>query len=279
MHRKIVQYLFILFTISTQVSLGQDGNKLGKLAKMDTLDVETARYLPAFTFNLKTQFPVQHAIGLEFSTPAMISGYIGIGQLSRAYVVTATEFLPARDENEEVRKQFIEDKLKNGFVFEIGAHYHFMKWKDVYVGLNLQFQRFSMESTAQELVEEYDFGDSQGFGDDIEELLEGNDLVREFYEETQIKAVVKPIQMGITVGKRFQFKKAPRLSLHTEFSYQLNLSGRSDLESDSFLGQVILNNFAGPVLSEGTAESFGSFNLPALTVRLSYALGEFAYKK
>ena len=246
---------------------------------LDSMAVRTQAYLPAATINFKSQFPIQHSIGLEFNTPIFLSTYIGFGQLSRSYLVIATDFLPDDDPAQATRKQFIKDKLKNGFVFELGTNYHFSSRRHFYAGLNLQFQRFTLPATPQELVEEYDFGDSQGFTDDIQSQLEGNDFLQNFYENTVIEPVILPIQLGITLGKKFYFKKATRLFLDVEFSYQLNLSNNVNIKSESFIGQILVDSFISPILDEGSNDSFKGFNLPSVSVRIGYQLGEKIFRK
>ncbi|MEM9932288.1 MAG: hypothetical protein AAF824_01695 [Bacteroidota bacterium] len=273
------QLLLLSCLFSSQLCWGQVEEDEKSAVILDSLIASKGQYVPAFSLSLKTQYPIQHAIGLEFMTRGKVSGYIGLGQLSRAYVATATELLPDQNANQEARKQFIQEELRNGFVFELGTHYHILKWRDVYVGLNLQFQRFSMVSTPQELVEEFDFGNSQGFAEDLQEAVETNDLIRYFYEDTKVKAVLNPIQLGFTMGKRFRFKRRPRWSIHTEFSYQINLASRARLDSDDFIGQLIVNNFINPILDEGTEDSFGSFNLPSISIRLSYSPGEYVFRR
>ena len=247
--------------------------------RLDSIAVEEQAYLPAVTINLKSQFPIQHAIVLEFNTPIFLSTYIGIGQLSRAYLVTATDFLPDDDPAQAIRKQFIKDKLENGFVFELGTHYHFSRLRHFYAGLNIQFQRFTLPATPMELVEEYDFGDSQGFLDDIQSQLEGNSFAQNFYENTIIEPVILPIQLGITAGKKFYFKKASRLFLDVEFSYQFNINNNVKIKSESFIGQILVDNFITPILDEGSNDSFQGFNLPSLSFRMGYQLGEKIYRK
>lgn len=278
-------YLCLLLFVCN-LSLGQERRVweiekheqyLKEKKRQDSSALLSQKYVPAVNLSVKSQFPIQHGIGLEFNTPAMVSAYINMGQLSRFYVVNATQFLPAEDEADAIRKQLIKDKLKNGFVFELGSHYHFTKKKDLYVGLNLQLQRFTLPTTAQELVEEYDFGDDLGLRNDVSDLLDGNDFLRSFYEETIIEPTIRLVQLGLTVGKRFHLKKAPRVGLYAEFSYQLNMASSIKLNSDSRVGQLLLDNFVSPILDEGTAASFGSFNLPTLTFRLSYQLGEKIY--
>lgn len=258
---------------------GQPHQKLeseNKKSKPDSL--QERAYLPGTTINFKSQFPIQHAIGLEVNTPIFLSTYVGLGQLSRAYLVTATNFLPDSDPAQATRKRFIQDKLKNGFVLELGTHYHFSRRRNLYAGLNLQFQRFKLPATPMELVEEYDFGDSQDFLADIQSQLEDNPFLQDFYENTLLEPIIAPIQLGITVGKKVHFKKASKLFLDVEFSYQLNLSNRVRIQSESFLGQILVNNFISPILDEGSKDSFQSFNLPSLSVRLGYQWGEKIYR-
>jgi len=247
-----------------------------KIPKSDT--IQNRAYLPGATINLKSQFPIQQAIGLEFHTPIFLSTYIGIGQLSRAYLVAATNFLPDDDPAQATRKRFIQDKLQNGFVLELGTHYHFWRRQHLYVGLNLQFQRFKLPATPMELVEEYDFGDTQGFLEDIQDQLEDSPFLQDFYENALLEPTIAPIQLGITVGKKFYFKKAPRLFWDIEFSYQLNISNRVRIKSESFVGQIIVDNFIVPILDEGSNDSFQGFNLPTLSVRLGHQLGKKVYK-
>ncbi len=279
----LLPFVFLSFTSLAQETrvweIEKHDKYMAEKRRQDSLNVLSRRYVPAFAASFKSQFPIQHGIGLEFNTPSMLSLYVGFGLLSRLYVTTATDFLPAEDENEAVRKQFIKDKMQNGFVFELGTHYHLMKWKDVYFGLNLQFQRYTLPATPQELVEQYDFGDTQGLGNDIQDQLDDNDFLQDFYENTEIIPTLRIVQVGFTVGKRFHFKRVPKLGLLAEFSYQVNLASSMKLNSKSSIGQIILDRFVSPILDEGTSESFGSFNLPTLTLRLNYQLGPKVYTK
>ena len=240
--------------------------------------MQNRAYLPGATINFKSEFPIQHAIGLEINTPIFLSTYLGIGQLSRAYLVAATNFLPDDDPAQATRKRFIQDKLQNGFVLELGTQYHVWRRQKLYAGLNLQFQRFKLPATPKELVEEYDFGDTQGFLDDIQGQLEDSPFFQDFYENALLEPTIAPIQLGITVGKKFYFEKAPRLFLDVAFSYQLNISNRVRINSDSFIGQIIVDNFIAPILEEGSNDSFQAFNLPTLSVRLGCQLGEKVYR-
>ncbi len=238
-----------------------------------------SQYVPAVALRVKAQFPIQNAIDLRFNTKAHISGYIGIGQFSRAYVITALDFLPDDNPSQIARKQLLKDKLKNGFVLELGTAYHFVRLKDLYVGLSLQFQRFSLTATPQELVEEYDIGDNLDLLDDVLEFVETNELAQAFYETVVVKPIIRPIQLGLTIGKTFHFSKVPRLSLNLELSYSRNVTTRTELTSDSFIGRIIIGSFVNPILDEGTEDSFDEFNLPTLSLGVNYQLGKKVYGK
>lgn len=228
--------------------------------------------------DLKVQFPIQDAIGLGFISPGRLSGYMGFGMLSRAYTVTALDLIPAKNDNEKVRQQFIKDKLENGFVFELGGYYHFQRLKGFYTGFFLQFQRFTMSVTPQEMVENYDFGDTQGLSDNLQEILDNNEAAQSFYENTILVPTVRPIQVGLAVGKSFQLRKIPRLTICPELSYQMNLTTKSSIESDSFVGQIIVNQIISPILSSGSSANFKGFNVPGLTLKISYELGKTVHR-
>ncbi|MEM9723722.1 MAG: hypothetical protein AAGA10_30970, partial [Bacteroidota bacterium] len=130
-----------------------------------------------------------------------------------------------------------------------------------------------------ELVEKYDFGDTQLFLEDIQSQLEANSILQNFYDNSILEPVISPIQLGITLGKKFYFKKASRLFLEVEISYQLNVSNTVKIHSDSFIGQILVDSFITPVLEEGSNDSFEGFNLPSLSFRLGYQLGKKTFRK
>lgn len=244
----------------------------------DSLAIQSGNYVPGFTLNLKSQFPIQQALGIEVMTPFFLSFYAGYGQFSRFYTVIALDVLPETDPSQSSRKQLIKDKLNNGSVFELGTYFHFVNRSGLYGGINIQFQKFDMTTTAQEMVEKYDFGNSSDFADEIQDIIENNNLVKDFYENTEISPTIKPIQLGLLVGKRFRFKKAPQLGLHLELAYHFNINTKTTLTSPSFIGQIIVDSFVNPILESNSDISFDAFNLPSLTARLSYNLGKILYK-
>lgn len=238
----------------------------------DSIIISRKKYVPEWTISLKTQFPIQHALGIEYVTKRHISAYMGFGQFSKSYILTATDFLPSDDEEKASRKAFIKDKLENGFVFEVGSYYHFTKWKDFYFGVNIQFQRFTLPATPKELVEDYNFADEEEL-DNIQSEINANPTLRSFYENTIISPVIKPIQLGLTVGKRFSFNAIPRWSLNPEVSFHFNLTTKTTFDSDSFAGNIIINRFIEPRIGSSSSSSFSSFNFPSISLRVTYQLG------
>ncbi|PSL18787.1 hypothetical protein CLV60_12916 [Dyadobacter jiangsuensis] len=222
--------------------------------------------------SLKSQFPIQQAIGLEVMVKPKLSGYLGFGQFSRFYTTVALNALPNKKVEQQMRRKFIKDNLRDGTVFETGLAYHFAKRNRFYAGLNFQNQKFTLPSTTQQLVENYDFLDAQGRKDKILDLIEKNARLREFYETTRIISKVTLQRLGITLGRRFGFSKIPRFGFHTELSAQWNIGSGTAIESSSPIGNILIKQFAEPILQERTQESFSSFFLPSLTLRVSYAL-------
>lgn len=237
----------------------------------DTL--HCGRYkIPGILVGAKSQFPIQQAIGLEFVSPFNISAYAGIGQYSRYYTVLALDLLPGKNENQLSRKQFIKDKMENGSVFEIGSAYHFRKIRGFYAGLTIQFQKFSMTSTTRELIEEYDFGDSENKREALLDLVDRNPRLREFYQDEPVTSVIRPIQIGLHVGKRFVFRRLPKLGVHLELAGNRNVGTSSSVQSVSALGNVIVQQFAAPIVEKKSKESFRSLTLPTVSLRATYAI-------
>ena len=230
----------------------------------------TAQEKSFLALNAKTQFPIQHALGFEIITKKGLSFSFGIGQLSRGYTVAAMNFLKAENENDERRKQFIQDKMNNGLVVEFGSNYYPKNTKDFYFGVNLQLQRFTLPATTQELIENYGFAD-QIDQENLDDALE-NSLVEFFYENTIVEPIVKPVQLGLLVGKKFGFKKIPNLFLLAELNYQFNLNTNTTFDSPTVVGQIIVDSFIEPNFDPSTQESFEEFNLPSLSIKLQYRI-------
>lgn len=223
-----------------------------------------------FAFNAKTQFPIQHALGFEVISKKGFSFTFSLGQLSRGYTVAATNFLKSEDENQERRKRFIQDKMENGLVIEFGSNFYPKNFSNFYFGANLQLQRFTLPATTQELIEDYGFAD-QINQETLENALE-NDLVQFFYENTIVEPIVKPVQLGLLFGKKFGFSKIPGLFLMAELNYQFNINTKTTFESPTLVGQVIVDSFIEPNFDPSTQDSFDSFDLPSLSIRVQYCL-------
>ena len=274
--------LYILVSITLMgingICLGQqDLTKALEEESQDALAIDQRTFLSGVTLNLKTQYPIQHAISLEVATPIFFSGHIGIGQFSRFYTKSALEFLPQEDDTQIRRKEFVQDNLQNGFVFESGVQYHVLKWHNIYAGLDMQMQQFSLSSTPQELVEEYDFEDTQGLLGDVLAVVDKSPALQVFYENAILTPAITTIQLEVKLGKRIHFKKITKLFLDIELSYQYNLSAQVTMKASSTIGNNLVENFITPIIDQGSKDSFSSFALPTVGLRLSYQLGNKIY--
>ena len=247
------------------------------LTKQDSNTIQQGKFLSSATIYLKTQYPIQHGVGVEVATPFFFSVHSGVGQLSSLYARSALEFLPQEDDSQEKRKELIQDKLKNGFVFEFGTQYHILKWRNVYAGLNLQVQQFKISATAQELVEEYDFGNTQGYQEEVLAFIENAPTLNTFYENTILTPSLTAIQIEAKLGKRIHFKNIKKLFLDVELSYQSNVAATISLKTPSAAGEVLVERFVRPILKEGTEDSFSAFAFPTIGLRLSYQIGQKIY--
>ena len=219
--------------------------------------------------NFKTQVPIQHGFAVEFITPIRMSAYVNVGIYSAAYTKMLINMVPDRNPNKSSVDNLINDRLKNGFVFEFGSHYYFRNPKNYYVGLNLQFQKFSVSATPYELIEVYDFGGDAVSEEQINETIT-NSTADFFYRNTIIEPIFKPIQLGFVAGRSFYFKRAPHLSISTELSYLLNIKTNFEVTSPSFIGRIVVSNLVNPELNFGSQENFNDYNLPTLTVKFNY---------
>lgn len=243
----------------------------------DSIAIHQHRFLSSATVYLKTQYPIQHGMGVEIATPSFFSVHLGGGQLSRLYTRSALEFLSQDDDSQLKRKEFLQDNLQNGVVLEFGTQYHILKWRNVYAGLNIQVQQLKVQATAQELVEEYDFGNTLGYQEGVLALVENVPTLTTFYEDAVLTPSLTAIQVEAKVGKRIHFKKMKQLFLDLELSYQSNISTTVSVDTPSQASEVLLERFIKPILDEGTEDSFGSFAFPTIGVRLSYQIGSKIY--
>ncbi|MEA5139238.1 hypothetical protein [Arcicella rigui] len=219
--------------------------------------------------SIKTQFPIQHALGIEFISPIGLSSYFGLGQLSRNYTVLATNALPAKDENQAERQRFIKDKMKNGSVFEVGMNYYFGKKRKLYSGVNIQFQHFTLPATPKELFEKYNFGDQLALQNDLDDLLD-RPIVQNFFENTLLTPNVNPIQLGFLLGFSIKIGKSEKLFLNPELNYQINLYTKTKVSASNPIGNILVNNIINPTIKQGSEESFGTFKLPSISLKFVY---------
>ena len=243
----------------------------------DSIAIHQRQFLSGATLYLKTQYPIQHGVGVEVATPFFFSGHIGVGQLSSFYVKSALEFLPQDGDAQVKRKELIQDNLKDGFLFEFGTQYHILKWRNFYAGLNLQVQKFTINVTAQEVVEEYALGNTEGYSEEVLGLVQNVPALNAFYENATLAPSLTAIQVEAKLGKRIHFKNLKKLFLDIELSYQSNLSSRISIKTPSQTGDVLVERFVRPILDEGTEDSFSSFSFPTIGVRVSYQIGDIVH--
>lgn len=245
---------------------------------LDSMAIAHNTYMPSVLLKAKTQFPVQHALGLEFLTRSGLSFYGGMGRFSRCYTLAAMGAVSPKNAQEEVRQAFFKERLRSGLVTEIGVNYYFLK-KGYYTGMSLQFQRFSLSGTVKELMENLDLGDSQGLGGELDELLQENEFLEDFYERETVYPTFTPLQLGLLVGKRFHFKKHPYIGMHIELGYNLNISQGTRIETDRYLTQALMDRVVNPLIKNTATESFSALNYPFVSVGISAGFGKIIRPK
>lgn len=240
----------------------------------DSSRLLTRRFLPKTMLGFKTQFPIQHAINLEMrigNTP--LSAEFGLGQFSSFYTLIALNVIDAKTEEAQVRKDFIKARLRNGSVIELGLMAHQIQNR-FYAGVNLQFQRSSLAATPEELVEHFDLAGDSGLRGNIDSLVAKYQIVADFYTSTLIYPTIRPLQLGLVVGKLWRFKN-PRLAIHAELGYSFNLAAPIKIEGKSgFLVNLLLDSYVNPLVEGQSAKSFSSFRYPSLALRMCYGLGK-----
>ena len=90
--------------------------------EMDSIAIQQRKFLSSTILYLKTQYPIQHGIGLEVATPFFLSTHAGVGQLSRFYTRSALEFLPQEDDTQVKRKEFVQDRLEMDLFLNSGQN-------------------------------------------------------------------------------------------------------------------------------------------------------------
>lgn len=292
----IFRYTLGVFYTGLAVSLGptllfpttlraQDSSRVWEIDRLervqaaqkqqDSAHLLTRRFLPKTMLGFKTQFPIQHALNLEVRWGNLpLSAQLGLGQFSRFYTLIALKVIDAKTEEARVRKDFIKARLRNGSVIELGLMAHHIQ-KRFYGGVSLQFQRTSLAATPEELVTHFDFEGKADLRDNIDSLVAKYQIVEDFYTSTVVYPTIRPVQMGLMMGKIWRFKN-PRLALHAELGYSFNLAAPLKIEggNNGFLVNLLLDSYINPLVEGQNAQSFSSFRYPSLALRLSYGLGK-----
>ncbi|BDD11474.1 hypothetical protein FUAX_39060 (plasmid) [Fulvitalea axinellae] len=240
--------------------------------KKDSLAIGKNEYMRNSQLFIKTEIPIQYAIGYQyaFKSGILLNGSIGV--FSRTYATIAMDFMPSEDPAEKQRMDFFQANLYGGAVLEFGMGYQLRK--SGFLGLaSIQFQRFGVRATAKELIDNLDSEGSFNDLDDLEDRLSGSSLLSDFYYEDELRPVIKPTQFRISFGKMFRLKSVPRLSVTAFVSYNFNLSSSIKVETDSSIGSIILDNFVNPTLENSSGISFSQFQYPSLTFQFSYEFG------
>ena len=278
--------MVVLFYLSPLFSTAQN-NEMWEIDKhkirtkekrhQDTLAIISKEFTYPLHLYIKTQFPVQHALGLEFTHEKGIDIRASFGIFSRSYTLLALEFLEDENATENERQQFFKDRLNSGTVIELNAGYFHLP-TGLSGNISFQFQRFSISTTSYELLENLDYGDDIVDQSELDEALEDSETLEDFYYNETVYPTIRPIQLVINLEKRFRFSKAPRISLAMALSYSFNLTTRTSIEAKSSLGSYIMDNYVNPTLDQSTTQSFGSFNLPSITFQLNIGIGKLFHK-
>jgi hypothetical protein len=81
---------------------------------------------------------------------------------------------------------------------------------------------------------------------------------------------VNPIQLGFLLGFSIKIGKSEKLFLNPEVNYQINLYTKTKVSANNPIGNILVNNIINPTLKKGSEESFGTFKLPSLSLKLVY---------
>jgi len=264
-------YLVLLDHQGMAQSSGQQKRAMqANLSTISSHPNDQKPFVPRLRISVKSQFPLQQAIGVEVISRKRLSGYLGYGQYSRFYTRLMLDQLPGKSLSQQARRTFIKERVQNGRVIELAGMYTPRVRQRLYGGLSLQFQRLSIYSTPQELVEHFDPSHSNGNYDKIQNLVDNTPFLKKFYETEVVYPEIRPIQVGILIGKQFVFSRLPRLGLHLEMSYQLTVQTTASVEGGGRLAQFLMTNYVNPILAQKAAESFSNFRYPTLALRVSY---------
>jgi len=237
---------------------------------LDSLALVHKQYLFRSQAYLKAEFPLQVAIGYEHIIPNGMAFHGSVGLSPKAFSQFLVN-LASEDVLDPELSDFLEKRLRNGSVIEFGSGYYHLK-SGFFASLGLQFHRYSISSTMDELVETMDLG-MQAEEIDIEELLDNSQALSDFYYQETLYPTFRNTNLALSAGKLFRFRAIPQLSLSTMISYSLRLDNNISIEANSPIGRGLTVNLVNPLLSENMPEN-GPVGFPTLSLRVNYLFGE-----
>lgn len=240
--------------------------------KQDSLAIVDKRFLYPSQFYLKTEFPIQTAIGYQFMTPVGLAFHGSVGLYPRAFTKVVLNLVPDDRPNAQLT-DFLEDRLRNGSVIELGTGYYSLK-SGFFGLLGLQFQQYSFSATLDELVETLDVGEQlSSNGTDFTEMLETSPTLSTFYYDETLYPTFRPLNLAVSGGKLFRFSAVPQFSVKLAIAYSFNLRTKFSVESSSPVGRLITSNVINPLLAEN-AQASNTVGLPTVSLTVCYQFGE-----
>ncbi|MEL6654499.1 MAG: hypothetical protein AAFQ87_27240 [Bacteroidota bacterium] len=272
---RIVLSILLLGSLSLELSaqnrswdLDQERASAKEQQSQDSLAIAQRKYLYQSNLYFKTEFPIQLALGYQFTGKKGISFHASTGLYPAAFTRVLLNQAPAETQAEADFQAFISDRLQNGSVNEIGFGYTSLQ-SGLYALISLQFQRFSIETTTNELIENLD---TELDAATLEEQFEALPALENFFYEESIYPTFRPTNLVLSVGKTFRFAAIPRFSLSTHLSYGINLSSSLQVEANSFIGNTVANSFINPGLASSN-QNIAFRGLPSLSLRVNYHFG------
>ncbi|MEL7532403.1 MAG: hypothetical protein AAFN10_13880 [Bacteroidota bacterium] len=268
----VLNLIFIGQALSAQNriwDLDKERVEAQKQKRLDSLAIAHKQFLYQSKLYLKTEFPTQLALGYQYISQSGFSFHASTG----IYPSGFTRLLLNLAENESPEaaelQQFFSDRLQNGSVNELGIGYFRLK-SGVFALASLQFQKFSIATTTNELIENLD---TEIDATEIESQLEEIPALEDFFYGETVYPTFRSVNLVLSAGKTFRFASMPRFSLSTHLSYGINLSSSLRVEANSFIGNTVMNNFVNPNLADSD-QAIGIRGIPSLSLSLNYQFGK-----
>jgi hypothetical protein len=233
-------------------------------SRVDSMAFFNGEILPGAQLKISTMFTLTIGGGAEFAINRFTSLHVSYGTMFDPYMNLLFDRFESRSTANPEQIAFIRANYAGGRVWTLGTNLHFRKY---YVGPFLQSQKFIMKSTSRTFVETLAPDRAQEIND---LAIHSPDIVENFYNYSEIKAAVYPVQLGVQLGKRFLFKQVPQLSIATEFGYSFNIDAKGKIDSRNGAIGDFLNNIVGPVINESLEKRFNSIQIPTASLSIIY---------